>query len=113
MRRAAVLVPAMLLAAGCGGGGDPDADPGARSTSEPLSGPVLIRTRIMVAATAGAEPVATGEVVDGSTLGGSPLCLGGTILDSHADLDPAVEPFGLLARKITCAEGTMTMGFHA
>lgn len=49
---------------------------------------VVIRTSITIAATPGAEPIATGEVLEGSTLGGSPFCGGGTILDSHASADP-------------------------
>ena len=64
-----------------------------------------------IAPTSGAEVVATGEVLEGSTLGGSAFCVGGTILDTHADLDPDVEPYGLLARNITCPDGNVKMGF--
>jgi hypothetical protein len=55
------------------------------------------------------EPIATGEVLEGSTLGGSAFCAGGTIRDTHADA--AGEMYGLVARTITCADGTVTFGF--
>jgi hypothetical protein len=42
----------------------------------------------VIAAAPGAEPIATGEVLDGSTLGGSPFCAGGTILDPHGSPIP-------------------------
>ena len=58
------------------------------------------------AATPGAEPIATGEVLEGSTLGGSPFCIGGTILDTHGSPDPEV---ALIARTITCPEGRVRM----
>jgi hypothetical protein len=61
----------------------------------------------VVGATApGAEPIATGEVLKGSTLGGSPFCVGGTILDTHGSPDPEV---ALIARTITCPEGRVRM----
>ena len=63
---------------------------------------------IAIAAMAGAETIATGEVLAGSTLGGTPFCVGGAILDTHAD--PAEEPDALIARMITCPDGTVRMG---
>jgi hypothetical protein len=66
---------------------------------------------MVIAAQEGAEPIATGEVLEGSTLGGSPFCVGGTILDSHGSPDPGVEPYGLIDRTITCADGTVRVGF--
>ena len=98
-----VLVGTMLLGA-CGGGQDSDSEPGA----EPEQ--IEIITSISIAATPGAQVIATGEVLEGSTLGGSPFCVGGTILDSHASLDPAMKPY-LIDRKITCPDGTVRIGF--
>ena len=49
-----------------------------------------------------AQASVLGCVVEGSTLGGSPCCVGGTILDTHASSDPEV---ALIARTITCPEG--------
>ena len=49
-------------------------------------------------------------MLDGSTLQGSPFCVGGTILDVHASLDPAMDPYGLIDRKITCPDGTVRIG---
>jgi hypothetical protein len=70
---------------------------------------IVIRTTMTIAATAGSEPIATGEVLAASTLGGSPFCAGGTIRDSHATLDPAVEPLGMIDRRITCPDGTVRL----
>jgi hypothetical protein len=73
-----------------------------RATYEAMAGalptaePIVIRTSVTIAATPGAEPIATGEVLEGSTLGGSPFCVGGTILDFHGSPDPAEEPYGLI-----------------
>jgi hypothetical protein len=105
-----VLVGVLLVGA-CDGGGDTESDKSGASTSARRSEAVSIRTSLAVAATEGAEPIATGEVLEGSTLGGSPFCIGGTIRDSHASSDPAVEPYGLIARTITCPDGTVKVGF--
>lgn len=114
MHRAVVLVSVLALVVGaCGGGEDGEgaaADTSAAPTTEPGEA-IVIRTRMVIAATAGAEPIATGEVLEGSTLGGSPLCAGGTIRDSHASLDPAVAPLGLIDRMITCSDGTVRIVF--
>lgn len=67
---------------------------------------LVIKTSMVIAATPGAEPIATGEVVEGSTLGGSAFCVGGTVLDSHASSDPEV---ALIARTMTCSEGKVRM----
>jgi hypothetical protein len=111
MRRAVVgfLVGGLLVGA-CGGGDDGVSESSAASTTERSGEPAVIRTRLAVAATSGAEPIATGEILEGSTLGGSPFCVGGTILDSHASLDPAMEPYGLIDRTITCPDGTVRVG---
>jgi hypothetical protein len=114
MRTAFLLVSVLALVVGaCGAASDGDA--GAAGTSAaPTTQPgeaMVIRTRMVIAATEGAEPIATGEVLEGSTLGGSPFCAGGTIRDSHASLDPAVAPLGLIDRMITCSDGTVRIVF--
>lgn len=111
MRRAVVLVLVGVLLGACGGDEDEAAETSAPSTTEPRGEPIVIRTRVVIAAAPGAEPIATGEVLDGSTLGGSTFCAGGTILDSHGSPDPAVEPYGLVDRTITCPDGTVRVGF--
>jgi hypothetical protein len=115
-----VLVGVLLVGA-CRGGEDGASQssasrpsvsqPSVAPTTEPSAEQVVILTSVTIAPTPGAEPVATGEVLEGSTLGGSPFCVGGTILDSHASTDPAMEPYGLLARTITCSDGTLRVGF--
>jgi hypothetical protein len=72
---------------------------------------MVIRTRMVIAATEGAEPIATGSVLEGSTIAGAPICAGGTIHDSHASLDPAVASLGLIDRMVTCPDGTVRIVF--
>jgi hypothetical protein len=105
MRTAVLVVTGVLLVA-CGQGEDGTSNPSAASTTNQRSEPIVIRTSINIAAEPGAEVIATGEVLGGSTLGGSPFCDGGTILDSHGSTDPEVL---LIARTITCSEGTVRM----
>ena len=101
MRSAVTLVLlGVLLVGACGGGED-----GASETSV-QSEQVEILTSVVGAATERAEPIATGKVLEGSTLGGSPFCVGGTIRDSHGSPDPEV---ALIARTITCQEGRVRM----
>ena len=104
MRGAAVLVLVGVLFLGACGGGedDADADTIASPTTAPSGERVVLRTRIVIADTERAEPIATGKILEGSTLGGSAFCVGGTIEDSHGSPDPDV---ALIARTITCPNG--------
>jgi hypothetical protein len=67
---------------------------------------VEISTSVSIAPTPGAEVIATAELLEGSTIGGSPFCVGGTILDAHGSTDPEV---WLIARTITCWDGEVRM----
>ena len=106
------LLAVGLLAVGIGyaaiRGGDEDdaAGTSAASTTARRGEPIVIRTRMVVAATERAEPIATGEVLEGSTLGDSPFCSGGTVLDSHGSTDPSV---WLIVETITCPDGTLKL----
>jgi hypothetical protein len=73
--------------------------------------PIVIRTMMVIADAPGAEPIATGQVVEGSALGATPLCVGGSIVDTHASNDPKVEPLGLIDRTITCPDGALRVVF--
>jgi hypothetical protein len=107
MRRAVVLVLVGVLSLGaCGADEDDAADTSAASTTAPRSEPIVIRTRKVVALTERAEPIATGEVLEGSTLGDSPFCAGGTLRDSHGSSDPTV---WLIIETITCPEGIVKL----
>jgi hypothetical protein len=99
---ALVLVGAVPPLGACGGGED---------SNQPREEAVVIKTSVSIAATEGAEPIATGEILKGSTLGGTAFCAGGTILDSHASADPAVAELGLIDRAITCPDGSVRMVF--
>jgi hypothetical protein len=109
MCRAVALVLVGVLFLGACGGGDEDgaADMSAAATA-PRGEPIVIRERVVIAAAPGAEPIATGDVLAGSTIGGSPFCAGGTIRDSHGSTDPAVR---LIVQTITCPDGTVRLRF--
>jgi hypothetical protein len=102
LRCLAVVLGSVLVLAACGGKEDGKAETSAASTTEEI----VVQTRILIAAEEGAEPIATGEVLEASTLGGSPFCVGGTIRDSHGSPDPEVF---LIARTITCPDGEVQM----
>jgi len=108
MRRAVVvvLVGVALLLGACGGDEDDAADTSAASTTAPRGEPIVIRTRVVIAAAERAEVIATGEVLEGSTLGDSPFCAGGTVRDSHGSSDPTV---WLIIETITCPDGTVKL----
>jgi hypothetical protein len=111
MRRAVMLVLVGVLFLGaCGGDEEDAANTSTASTNAPRGEPVVIREKLIVAAKENSEPIATGTILAGSTLGGTPFCAGGTILDSHASLDPKMEAY-LIDRKITCPDGTVRIGF--
>ena len=106
-----VLVLLSVLSLGaCGGDEDDAADTGAGSATAPADEPIVIRATLIVAAEEGSEPIATGTILESSTLGGAPFCAGGTILESHASLDPKMKAY-LIDRKITCPDGTVRIGF--
>ena len=104
-----VLVAVLSLGASCGSDEDDAADTSAAPTTERRGEPIVIRGKLIVAATERSEPTATGTILPGSTLGGSPFCPGGTIRDSHASLDPEMKPY-LIDRKIICPDGSVRIG---
>ena len=108
MRGAAVLVlVGVLLLGACGGDeDDADTDTSGTPTTAPSGERVVLRTRIVIADTERAEPIATGKILEGSTLAGSSFCVGGTIVDSHGSPDPDM---ALIARTITCPNGEVRM----
>jgi hypothetical protein len=106
MRSAIVVLVGVLFLGGCGGDEDGAADTRGVSTSTPRGEPIVIQTSVVIAAEEGAETIATGEVLEGSTLEGSAFCVGGTILDVHGSTDPQVF---LIARTITCPDGEVRM----
>jgi hypothetical protein len=71
----------------------------------------VIREKLTIAEEEGSEPIATGTILAGSTLGDTPFCAGGTILESHASLDPKMEPY-LIDMKISCPDGTSRIGLN-
>ncbi len=81
------------------------------ATSDPGGEPIVIKTSVVIAPVEGADIPASGVVLEGSTLGNEPFCVGGTIEDRHANEDPAMEPYGLLARTISCPDGTVKVAF--
>ena len=106
---ALVLVGVLFLGA-CGGDEKDAANTSAASPTALAGEPIVIREKLTIAEEEGSEPIATGTILAGSTLGDTPFCAGGTILESHASLDPKMEPY-LIDMKITCPDGTVRIGF--
>jgi hypothetical protein len=78
-RRAVLLLLVGVLCLGaCGGDADDAADTSVASTKAPRGQPIVIRSTMIGAAEEGSEPIATGTVLEGSTLGATPFCVGGT-----------------------------------
>ncbi len=84
----------MVAVTGCEGGDGED--PG-KSASVGAAEAILIRTRV---------DLPTVDILDGSTVGGSPFCPGGTATDQHGTPE-----IGLVDRTITCRDGTLRVGF--
>ena len=110
MRGAVVLVTVAVFLLGACGDEDDAADTSVASTTARRGEPIVIRATMIVAAEEGSEPIATGTILEGSTLGGTPFCAGGTILESHASLDPTMKAY-LIDRKISCPDGTVRIGY--
>ena len=103
---AAALTGAVIALAGCGSAdGDDGGTTGTTGTTaskseSPAGGagePIVIKTRMNIP---------TGKILDGSTVGDSPFCPGGTVMDQHG-----TPQIGLVDRTIKCPDGTLRMGF--
>lgn len=108
-----------LIVGGCGGDGgdengvaatsgvdsDLSADPGEGSEE------IVIKTHVNIEIPKGGpvpgSSTGKGEVLDGSTIGDSPFCPGGTFTDMHSD-DPDI---GLVDRTFRCPDGRLRIGF--
>ncbi len=114
-RRGPWLASALILAtvglAACGDdGGDGTATtPGSGSDAIDGSEEIVITTRVVFPESE--EGVVTGEVLEGSTIGDSRFCPGGTFEDKHGIEDPSVPPYGLVDRTYSCPDGSLRMGF--
>ena len=93
-----LLTVSLLGIAACG---DDDGNEGGTTAAE-SDEPILIKTRVAIP---------TGEVLGGSTIGGSPFCRGGTFRDKHGSEDPSVPPYGLVDRTFRCPDGSLRIGF--
>jgi hypothetical protein len=110
------LILATVGLAACGGGDGNETGaattPGVDSeaSADPAEGSeeILIETHVVFPE---ADTPVTGEVLDGSTIGDSPFCPGGTFRDRHGSEDPSVPPYGLVDRTYSCPDGTLRMGF--
>ena len=75
MRGVVVLVTVgVLLLGACGGDENDAAETSVAATTAPRGEPIVIRTRMLVALEERTEPIATGKVLEGSSLAGSPFC---------------------------------------
>lgn len=114
MRKAvASLCVGIFLVAACGGDdGDaagttpsPSAESDSSASGEVADEPIVIKTRMTL--TPEEKIVSSGKVLNGSTIGDSPFCPGGTIEDKHG----ATPEVALVDRTITCTDGTLKIGF--
>jgi hypothetical protein len=100
---AVVLALAVTALAGCGDGGSAT-DPSVETSSTRLidgTEHIVIKTFADLQ-----EMVDTGEILEGSTLGDSPFCPGGTFSGGHGNTDN-----GWLDKTIECSDGTLTLAF--
>ncbi|MDX6580828.1 MAG: hypothetical protein QOI10_12 [Solirubrobacterales bacterium] len=72
---------------------------------------IVIRTHVNIEIPKGGpvpgSSTGQGEVLDGSSIGDSPFCPGGTFSDMHSD-DPDI---GLVDRTFRCPDGRLRIGF--
>jgi len=70
---------------------------------------VVIKTQVKINAAEEnrGSNVSRGEILDGSTIGDTPFCPGGTFQDAHSE-DPAI---GFVDRTIQCSDGSLRIGF--
>jgi hypothetical protein len=100
---AVALTVASIALAACGGAdeaGGPTAAQDAEASSPPATEgdeAILIKTHVNIP---------NGEVLDGSSIGVSPFCPGGTFHDQHGNDD-----IGLVDRTFRCPDGTLRIGF--
>jgi hypothetical protein len=97
-----------LATVGLGACGDDDGDENGAATTPGVdtdlpadsgegSEEVVIKTRV---------DIPTGEVLDGSSIGDSPFCPGGTFRDQHGNAD-----IGSVDRTFDCPDGSLRIGF--
>jgi hypothetical protein len=97
------ILAAGVFAAGC----DDDGDDGGSSGS--ATEEVVIKTHVEFHFPKGqpnAAPDVAGEVLDGSSIGGSPFCAGGTFRDTEGN-----DEIGAVDRTFDCSDGTLRIGF--
>jgi hypothetical protein len=115
-----LAVALTVTAVGLAACGDEDGDesamtaaPDAEATSSQSaegSEMILIKTRTTIGAAeqlGGSNVSGRGEVLDGSSIGGSPFCPGGTFQDAHSE----DHEIGLVERKFDCPDGSLRIGF--
>jgi hypothetical protein len=93
-----------LIVGGCGDDGD-------SSTATQEGEEIAIKTHAKIQIPEGGpvpgSSTGKGEVLDGSSIGDSPFCPGGTFSDMHSD-DPDI---GLVDRTFRCPDGSLRIGF--
>ena len=113
-RLGVALTITVIGIAGCGrdngdavGSTAPPSSAGSDSSAsgEVVDERIVIETRMTL--TPEKVIVSVGKVLDTSTIGDSPFCPGGTIVDKHG----VTTEVALVDRTITCTEGTLEIGF--
>jgi hypothetical protein len=96
---ALVAMPVGLAACG-----DDDGDEGGTTTG--AGEPILIKTHVVFLEDPSAKGETRGEVLAGSTIGGSAFCPGGSFSDRHGE-----PPLGLVVKTLRCPGGRLTITF--
>jgi len=88
----------------------PGVDSDGSADPEKESENVVIETEVHIEISEGGpqtgDPQGGGKVLDGSSLGDSPFCPGGTFRDRHGDAE-----IGLVDRTFRCSGGSLRIGF--
>jgi hypothetical protein len=106
MRRLALILMAAALA-GCGDSDDEGTAPTSAVESEPSTGLIDGKEKIVIKTHADLASVTdTGKVLGGSSLGDSPFCPKGTFTGGHGNTDN-----GWLDHTFECPDGTLTIAF--
>lgn len=76
------------------------------TTAEAGGDPILIKTHVVFLEDPSAKVETMGEVLPGSTIGGSAFCAGGRFSDRHGE-----PPLGLVVKTFSCPGGRLTITF--
>jgi hypothetical protein len=95
-----------LIGGGCGGDSGDESGTPTDASADLGEGQqeIVIKTRLHIPAQPG--KTVTGEVLEGSSIGDSPFCTGGSFRDQRGNPE-----IGSVDRSLTCSDGNLRIGF--